>query len=133
MHEHVEREWERLELRWLAGLLEPRRKPSVDPVHEMTAGVVQFRHALKWIGQRPACARMDISRAAWDVICRSPFIFQRVGTPDPGQSLSSYLNQFMGIPVVHDDQLPEGVIVFRDSSGSPLRLVYLTDLPIRPE
>lgn len=118
-----------MEAKWLRGLLVESREPNRDPVYEMMGGVVRFRANLESIGLRPQTAQIDFSVGAWDVIMRSPI----TSTPGVGPVLDllGYWPTtpwtLMGISTQIDDQLPDPIVVFRDSSGDVLRLVILTD------
>jgi len=119
-------EFDRLERKWLTGLLNPSREPDSDPVFEMLGGVQHLRYNW-WEASGGAVARIDLSPSASRVILRSPIIHPTAADTLAREPFGSYSIQLMGIPVRVDDQLPDGIVVFLGSSGDVVRLIWLTD------
>lgn len=98
---------------------EPLRPPTV---HDLMVDAAKLRpqHPME-----PGATRIDLSVGARDAILRSPVMNLPDG--DRGRELfdSSSHPRIMGIPVLLDPELPDGIVVFRDREGNILHTVAL--------
>ncbi len=116
-------DWEDTERRWLSLMTDPDREPNRDPFHEMLLGTAHLSGSRRGAGELPV-ARIELSGEAARVILKSPTLVEQVG-PDPARFDWSSGAKLMGIPVVIDDRLPPHLVVYRDSHGECIRIVWL--------